>query len=189
ASAPAPATATTTAEAAPVAPAPPPTVPADTVTGTAGPVPVPGAALNLCVRTAVLTCSGTAAATTVSLTAFATTTPGAATPPAIVTGVCSNGQGVALVITSGSAATTITGAATLTVNGTATVIPVSVPPTAPDQTVLISACVAPGIGLPGSVTGGTGQPASAPIGTLVGGLFQLVLGLLGAPSTSGTPAP
>ena len=167
----------------------PPTVPANTIAGTAGPVAVPGTALTLCVLTSSSTsgstCSQTPAATNVTLTAFATIAPGAVAPPTIAAGVCSNGQGVALVVTSGSSDTTITGAATVTVGGTPTVVPLSLPPTPPNQTVLISACVAPGFGalpVPGSA-------APSQLGSLVGGLFQIVLGLLSVVPSGGTPAP
>lgn len=177
------ATTTETTTLAGVALSAPPTVPTKTVAGTAGPVAVPGAMLTLCERTAALTCYPTPAATSVSLTALATIAEGAVTPPTIVTGECSNGQGVALVVSSGSSATTITGAATVTSGGTPTVIPLGTAPTPPNQTVVLSACVPPGVGTPGV----TGAPAPGQLGNIVGSLLQLVSGLLG-PAASGTPA-
>ena len=185
----APATTTATTAPASATQSPPPTFPANTVAGTAGPVAVPGTALALCVHTATstsaLTCTDTPAATAVSLTALATIAPGAVTPPTITTGVCSNGQGVALVVASGSSETTITGAATMIVGGSPIVIPINLAPTPPSQTALISACVPPGVGTPAV----PGPPAPSQLGTLVGGFFQLLVGLLSAVPTGATPAP
>lgn len=171
---------------------------ATTVSATAGPVAIPGVPVNVCVDDGTLTCTPTPASTSVSLTASATVDPAAVTPPTVVPGACSNGQGVALVVTTGSAGTLITGAVTVTVNGTPTIVPIGLPASPPNQTVIISACVAPGVGVPG-VPALPGMPAVPGVPTLPGvplpgvgdlltGLLSSVLGLLGgAPTLPGLP--
>ena len=182
-----------------------------TVTATVGPVTVPGVPLSVCIQNGATTCTPTPAATTVGLTVSATINAGALTPPTVVPGTCSNGQGVALVVSTGSGGSTISGSVTITVNGNPTVIPISLPPTGPNQTVIVSACVAPGIGvqavpgapgIPGvpgvpSVPGLPGVPGvpSVPgvpgvpgVGGLINGLLNTILGLLGGlPPVPGTP--
>lgn len=119
-----------------------------TVSASVGPVTVPGVPVSVCVDYGTLTCTPTPPVTSVALTASATVDPGAITAPTVTPGMCSNGQGVALVVTSGSAGTVLSGSVTVTVDGTPTVIPIGTPPTPPNQTVIVSACVSPGVGVP-----------------------------------------
>lgn len=166
-----------------------------TVSATVGPVAIPGVPVNVCVDNGALTCTPTPVSTSVSLTASATVDPAAVTPPTVVPGACSNGQGVALVVTTGSAGTLISGAVTVTVNGTPTIVPIGLPASPPNQTVIISACVAPGVGVPSvpAVPAVPGVPTlpGLPlpgVGGLLTGLLTTVLGLLGgAPTLPGLP--
>lgn len=119
------------------------------VSATVGPVVVPGVPVNICVNDGTLTCTPTLPATSFALTVSATINPDALTAPTVTPGACSNGQGVALVVTTGSAGTIISGSVTVTVSGTPTVIPLMLPAAPANQTVIISACVAPGVGVPG----------------------------------------
>ena len=119
-----------------------------TVSATVGPVAVPAVPVKVCVQSGSSTCTSTPAATTVSLSASATVDPGALTLPTVTPAACPGGQGVALVVNSGSAGTLVRAAVTLTVNGSPLVVPVEVPAIGPNQTVTISACVSPGVALP-----------------------------------------
>ena len=182
-----------------------PATAATTVSATVGPVAVPGVPVNVCVDNGTTTCTPTPAATTVSLAVSATVNPDAITPPTVIPGTCSNGQGVALVVTTGSAGSIISGSVTLAVNGNPTIIPIAVPSTGPNQTVIISACVAPGVGVP-TVPGVPGVPAlpgvpgvpalpGVPgipaVPGLISGVLNALLGLLGgvpaAPALPGLP--
>lgn len=140
-----------------------------------GPVAVPGVPLNICVDNGTHPCTLTpAAVTSVSLWASATIDPGAPTPPTLVSGACSNGLGVASLITSGSNGTVITGTVVATVNGSQNAFPVAVGATAPDQTIIISACAPPGVGVPIAQAGTQSTP-----GGLLGTVSNVTGGLLG----------
>jgi hypothetical protein len=146
-----------------------------------GPFAVAGVPLNICVDNGTQPCTLTpAAVTSVSLWASATIDPGAPRPPTLVAGACSNGHGVASLITSGSNGSVITGSVVATVNGSQNVFPVAVGATAPDQTVIISACAPPGVGVP-IAQSGTQSTTPGLLGTVsnvTGGL----LGVLSADS-------
>lgn len=129
-----------------------------TVTASVGPVSVPGVPLSVCVDDGSPTCVPTPPATTVALTVSVTVNPDAVTLPTVTPGLCSNGQGVALVVTSGSAGGVISGSVTVTVGGTPTVIPIGLTSVPANQTVIVSACVSPGVGLP-ALPGLPGLPA------------------------------
>lgn len=116
-----------------------------TVSATVGPVGVPNVAVSVCVNA---NCTSTPVATTVALTVSVTVNPDAVVLPTVTAGTCSNGQGVALVVTTGSIGTIISGSVSVTVNGTPTVIPVPQTPAPANQTVIVGACVSPGIGVP-----------------------------------------
>jgi hypothetical protein len=147
-----------------------------------GPFAVAGVPLNICVDHGTQPCTLTpAAVTSVSLWASATIDPGAPRPPTLVAGACSNGHGVASLITSGSNGSVITGSVVATVNGSQSVFPVAVGATAPDQTVIISACAPPGVGVPIAQTGTQSTTPGGVLGTVsnvAGGL----LGVLSADS-------
>lgn len=116
-----------------------------TVSATVGPVAVPNAAVSVCVNA---DCTSTPVATTVALTVSVAVNPDAAVLPTVTPGTCSNGQGVALVVTTGSIGTIISGSVVVTVNGTPTVISIPQTPAPANQTVIVSACVSPGVGVP-----------------------------------------
>lgn len=140
-----------------------------------GPVAVPGVPLNICVDNGTHPCTLTpAGVTSVSLWASATIGPGAPRPPTLVSGACSNGHGVASLITSGSNGTVITGTVVATVNGSQIAFPVPVGATAPDQTIIISACAPPGVGVPIAQSGTQPTP-----GDLLGTVSNVAGGLLG----------
>jgi hypothetical protein len=167
-----------------------------TVTATVGPVAIPAVPVSVCVDNGTNKCVQTPPATTVGLTVSTTVDPGAVTPPTILPGACSNGQGVALVVNTGSAGTVISGSVTVTVNGSPAVIPIGLPATPPNQTVIVSACVTPGVGVPATPTlpglptspGLPNPPGTPDAGGLIAGLVNTILGLLGGgPSLPGIP--
>ena len=141
-----------------------------------GPVPLPGAPLNICVENGARGCTVVTpiATTSVSLLTSATLDSAALRPPTIVLGACSNGQGVASVINSGSNGTVITATVFATVNGSQSAIPVTVGAAVPDQTVIVSACVSPGIGV--QIPQAGTQPM---LDGLLGTVSNSVAGLLG----------
>lgn len=146
-----------------------------------GPVAVPGVPLNICVENGTRGCTAVmpAVVTSVSLLTSATLDPAAPRPPTIVLGACSNGHGVASVITSGSNGTVISGIVFATVNGSQSTFPVSVGATGPDQTVIISACASPGVGVPVPQSG-----TQSTLGVLLDTVSTSAVGLLGVLSAS-----
>ena len=171
--APAPATATPAASAA-LTPAMQTAVPTVMSVMTT-PVAIAGLPLNICADNGTRACTVTTpAVTSVSLLTSATLDPAATRAPTIALGGCSNGQGVASVISSGSNGTVVTGVFLVTVNGGQSTFPITVAAPAPDQTVLISACVPPGVGVP------IPQPETqSTLGGVLGTVTNSVVGLLG----------
>src|SRR5262249_23486706 len=120
-----------------------------TVSVTLGPVAIPAVQVNVCTTSmGTMTCTPTPPATTVALTVSATVDPTALTIPTIVPVPCSNGQGEALAVDTGSLGTLISASITITVNGNPTVIPLTLPGPA-NQIIVIGGCAAPGVPLPG----------------------------------------
>ena len=139
------------------------------------PVAIAGLPLSICIDNGTRACTVTTpAVTSVSLLTSATLDPAAPRAPTIALGGCSNGQGVASVISSGSNGTVVTGMFIVTMNGGQSTFPVTVAAPAPDQTVLISACVPPGVGVP------IPQPGTqSTLGGVLGTVTNSVVGLLG----------
>lgn len=175
-----PATTPVQATPPPVVQANAPTIPPDTVSTSVGPTALPGVPVNVCVGEGPAACFPTPPATSVALTVAAATTPGAARRPAASPGVCSNGQGVAVVVDPGSAGADVAVVVALTIGGQPTAYSLVARGIAPDRALIVSACVPPGVG-------GPSPPSTIPPGptSLLGGVLQPVLTVLGVSAPPG----